>query len=755
MSIDPQTGAVKAMVGGPDFTDSQYNIATHDPGRQPGSTWKVITLAGALANGYSPNDSVDGSAPCSVPSHFGNLTTTNAEGGGGGEESLWGATAGSINCAFVRLSTSVGQDKLIDLAHKMGIAQTRPTQGDKILTLSIGSIEATPLEMATVMATIASGGIHHTPYVVQKVVGPDGKVLIDESANTGDRVLDADVANCEQNVLRGVVTGRNRHQCGHHWAGDLRQDRHHRPASQRVVHRREPRRRPPAARDVGMVRLRRLEPPRGRVRWRQRRPDLPGLHEQCAQWPTRHAPARPGTGLRTPGREREPGRRARHGRVAGARPAPHAHAPAAAAADHPGDAHADGAARNHSPGRDPTDDTADRPDDPTPFPVTTATEFDALLTLQEHDGALDRLRHRRATLPEREALALGEADAVTLDARIVTARAERDAIASEEQRIDDEVRSLAAKATEVDQKMYSGEISSPRELQSMQADIDQLRRHQRGLENRELELMEAREPLEATLSELESLRVTLSGELDRLHRTLADAEAVIDAEAIVEAAARTAVAATIADALVAEYERCRVLAHGVGVARLVGTTCQGCHLSIPATESERIKKVDRRRDRTLRQLRLHPRPVSGADAPGEPERDALLIYADGGARGNPGPAAIGAVVLDPSTTPPTHLATVSERIGSTTNNVAEYRAVIAALETATRFPARSVEVRADSMLVIEQLNGRWKVKQDHLKPLHAQARALLDSYDDVALVHVPRAQNADADALVNAALDLP
>jgi len=135
--------------------------------------------------------------------------------------------------------------------------------------------------------------------------------------------------------------------------------------------------------------------------------------------------------------------------------------------------------------------------------------------------------------------------------------------------------------------------------------------------------------------------------------------------------------------------------------------------------------------------------------------DEIVVYTDGGARGNPGPAAIGALVLDPSTTPPTRLATVSERIGETTNNVAEYRAVIAALEAARAFPARVVRVRADSMLVVEQLAGRWKVKQAHLKPLHKQARALLDAYQVVDLAHVRREENADADALVNAALDVP
>jgi penicillin-binding protein 1A len=207
VSIDPTNGQVRAMVGGTDFSSNQYNIATHPIGRQPGSTWKVITLGGALQNGYSPNDTVDGSAPCSVPSKFGSLTTTNAEGGGGGTERLWDATANSINCAFVRLSTSVGQDKLIALAHKMGITQSRPTPGDQILTLSIGSIEATPLEMATVMATVADGGVHHTPVFVTKVVDSSGKVIIDDSNTAGDPVLDSDVAACEQNVLRGVVTG--------------------------------------------------------------------------------------------------------------------------------------------------------------------------------------------------------------------------------------------------------------------------------------------------------------------------------------------------------------------------------------------------------------------------------------------------------------------------------------------------------------------------------------------------------------------
>jgi ribonuclease HI len=135
--------------------------------------------------------------------------------------------------------------------------------------------------------------------------------------------------------------------------------------------------------------------------------------------------------------------------------------------------------------------------------------------------------------------------------------------------------------------------------------------------------------------------------------------------------------------------------------------------------------------------------------------DEVLVFFDGGARGNPGPAAIGAVVLDPSSAPPTRLAAVSERIGETTNNVAEYRALIAGLEAAASTPSRAVKVRGDSKLVIEQVAGRWKVKQEHLRPLVARARELLSRYEAVDLAHVRRELNRDADALVNAALDLP
>ena len=133
--------------------------------------------------------------------------------------------------------------------------------------------------------------------------------------------------------------------------------------------------------------------------------------------------------------------------------------------------------------------------------------------------------------------------------------------------------------------------------------------------------------------------------------------------------------------------------------------------------------------------------------------EELLLYCDGGSRGNPGPSAIGAVVFDASTEPPELIAEVSECIGVTTNNVAEYKALIAGLEAVAHLRARVVHVRADSLLVIKQLRGEWKVKHANIKPLAAEARALLNNYEVVDLQHVPREENTEADALVNQALD--
>jgi len=129
----------------------------------------------------------------------------------------------------------------------------------------------------------------------------------------------------------------------------------------------------------------------------------------------------------------------------------------------------------------------------------------------------------------------------------------------------------------------------------------------------------------------------------------------------------------------------------------------------------------------------------------------VVIEADGGSRGNPGPAGYGAVVVDAVTDEV--LAERAAGIGTATNNVAEYQGLIAGLEAAIELGATSVEARMDSKLVVEQMAGRWKVKHPSMQPLAAQAKALVAQLGSVAFTWVPRARNARADALANRAMD--
>jgi ribonuclease HI len=134
----------------------------------------------------------------------------------------------------------------------------------------------------------------------------------------------------------------------------------------------------------------------------------------------------------------------------------------------------------------------------------------------------------------------------------------------------------------------------------------------------------------------------------------------------------------------------------------------------------------------------------------DPQRKALVLHVDGGARGNPGPAAIGVVISD---TDGEVVEELSETIGPATNNVAEYRAVLRALERARELEATELEIIGDSELIARQLTGAYKVKHPSMRPLYEQAQAALHGFERWRIRTVPRAQNARADALVNAALD--
>ncbi len=126
----------------------------------------------------------------------------------------------------------------------------------------------------------------------------------------------------------------------------------------------------------------------------------------------------------------------------------------------------------------------------------------------------------------------------------------------------------------------------------------------------------------------------------------------------------------------------------------------------------------------------------------------VVIHTDGASRGNPGPAAIGATVKDEKGN---LLSSVSRTIGITTNNQAEYKAVIAALEQAIKLGAIQVELNSDSELMVKQLLGKYRVKKDTLQPLFARVKELAAHFESFKVKHIPREQNCEADTLANKA----
>lgn len=128
----------------------------------------------------------------------------------------------------------------------------------------------------------------------------------------------------------------------------------------------------------------------------------------------------------------------------------------------------------------------------------------------------------------------------------------------------------------------------------------------------------------------------------------------------------------------------------------------------------------------------------------------LIIYSDGAARGNPGPAGAGAVLSSRDGTP---VATISKYLGEMTNNQAEYQALKLALEEALKLGAASISIKADSELMVRQLNGEYKVKNHSIKVVFREISAMLSKFESWSVHHVPREQNSAADELANQAID--
>lgn len=218
-------------------------------------------------------------------------------------------------------------------------------------------------------------------------------------------------------------------------------------------------------------------------------------------------------------------------------------------------------------------------------------DLERLLAVQELDTAADRLHHRRSHLPERVELAAHMDQLVVLDKESAPVRERRHELERAEKAIEDEIAALVEKAGAVEHAMYKGGVSNPRELQALQEELDSLKRRRSALEDKELEQMVEGEPLDAELAAADARRATIDDEAIALTATIAEAEAAIDAELAGVERQRDEAATGVAPELLEQYSALRKRLGGVGIARLDGQRCLGCHLALSAVDIDALKKL--------------------------------------------------------------------------------------------------------------------------------------------------------------------
>jgi len=219
------------------------------------------------------------------------------------------------------------------------------------------------------------------------------------------------------------------------------------------------------------------------------------------------------------------------------------------------------------------------------------SDLERLLDLQVHDTEADQLRHRRATLPQRTTLTELSAKEKALEAEVAEPQVERDGLAREQKRIEDEVSMVEEKIALVDRQLYGEGITSPKEAQALQADLESLRRRQSSLEDNVLALMEEIEPIDFVLAETAHAVGALNDDRASVNQSLSEAEVAIDAELAVNISGRDVLLGSVPTAMLADYQRIRSVSGGIVVARLQGSTCQGCFLTLAAGEVDALRRL--------------------------------------------------------------------------------------------------------------------------------------------------------------------
>jgi penicillin-binding protein 1A len=204
-TVDARTGAIRALVSSVSFDKSQVNLATGEggTGRQSGSAFKPFTLVAAFEQGIPQMKVYNGASGQTVDCGPGNApyVVNNAD-GTGSYMNLWAATQSSVNAVFVQLSVDAGLEKVVEVAHRMGIGS--PLQ--PFCSLTLGTNEVTPLEMASAFSTLANEGKHCTPFAITRVVDRDGNEVFRQKHGQCTQVVDPEIAALVVNMLERVVT---------------------------------------------------------------------------------------------------------------------------------------------------------------------------------------------------------------------------------------------------------------------------------------------------------------------------------------------------------------------------------------------------------------------------------------------------------------------------------------------------------------------------------------------------------------------
>jgi predicted nucleic acid-binding Zn-ribbon protein len=235
--------------------------------------------------------------------------------------------------------------------------------------------------------------------------------------------------------------------------------------------------------------------------------------------------------------------------------------------------------------------SATEPSDSQAVPVPSTPRLALLLELQEVDLALDRLAYKRRELAERVAVTELGARLAELTARVGEAEEQREKLVSQQLTLDQRSESVGGRIATIEQRLRSGRAGSYRDEQAMGDEVASLTHLRREIEDQELEIMEALEPLDQELTGLKESSSSVAEELALAREQLALATAEIDDEAAIVRAARDQLAERVAPELTASYERLRAKLGGIGAAHVVGGACSGCHLQLPAGELHRLRQA--------------------------------------------------------------------------------------------------------------------------------------------------------------------